>query len=821
MADTEQTDKPGKKDRTTPKKKRTARKIAGFVVLGALVVVLGAGAWAAKTGIEMYRQTDLSKLAQEPPMPLRIYDVNKELITELTNSRMEYVPYSAFPKALTDAIVAVEDSRFYEHDGIDYKGLSRALFTNVKNGEVVQGGSTITQQLAKVKLFSSEQTFERKINEAVAALKIENNYGKEQILELYLNYIYYGRGAWGIERASQIYFGKKTQELTLPEAALLAGLPKSPNAYSPLNNPDKAKERRDLVLGMMASQGKITAEQRDLAQNEPIKLTENTSLSASNKYPTYVDYVIQETLDKTKMSEQEILSAGLEIYTNLDPKVQDAAEAVYRDKKNFPGDKGGLQSSVVVLDAKTGAVKGLVGSRSETKEFRAFNYATQLQRQPGSTIKPVVVYTPALLAGFKPGDLINDVETEFAGGYKPNNYGHRFHGWVTMEEALAQSYNVPAVAMMKEVGIEKALAFGRKAGLPLEDDDRVYGLALGGMKYGTSPLVMAQAYTMYANGGSLAHAYAVTQVKDRNGNVILEQKTKTERVIDADTAYTMSEMLQKVITEGSGRNARLNRDVAGKTGTTQLPDVAEFRTSSGGVIDGSKDAWFVGYTPELVTAVWVGYPVTNREHYLTTGGDKLPAAIFQKIMSQALKGQPVTAFKAPRGYRLAGGKIQRINGESGKAYAAVDSGERRSGSRTRTEDSTAGEPPVTPPPSPSPSQTPADGTITAPGGEATPAAGTGSPPPKDGTGSVKPPVAGKEPPEGTEKPSGETTPPPSPGVKPPKGETAPTASAQPTAKPPAPTKQEEGGAARSGVSASRQSPVPSSSPAGEEAAVGN
>ncbi|WP_068774346.1 transglycosylase domain-containing protein [Paenibacillus sp. FJAT-26967] len=660
------------------KKKKAVRRIAGVVFIGILTIGLGAAGWAAKTGFTMYEQTDITKLSQEPPQSLRIYDANQKLITELTNSRMEYIPLSDFPENLKNAIIAVEDSRFYEHGGIDFKGLSRAMYTNLRNGDVVQGGSTITQQLAKVMLFSSEQTLERKVNEAVAALKIEKNYNKDQILELYLNYIYYGRGAWGIERASQTYFDKNASKLTLAEAALLAGLPKSPNVYSPLNNIEKAKERRDLVLSLMADQGKITAEQKNEAQSEPIKLTDQSSLAATNKYPSYVDHVIEETLSKTKLSEQEILSSGLQIYTNLDPAVQDAAEAVYMEKKNFPGDKGGLQSSVIVLDSKTGAIRGLVGSRSEKREFRAFNYATQLQRQPGSTIKPVVVYTPALLAGFKPQDLINDVETEFGNSYKPGNSGQRFHGWVTMETALMQSYNVPAVALMKEVGIGKAMDFGRKAGLPLEDDDRVYGLALGGLKYGTSPLVMAQAYTMYANNGKLSKAYAVSKIVDRSGNVILQEKPQTNQIIDANTAYTMTQMMQKVVTDGTGRSARIKYPVAGKTGTTQLPDVAEFRTGSGKVINGMKDAWFVGYTPELVTAVWVGYPVTNREHYIPSEGGTLPGDLFGKVMSGALKNRPVTAFQPPKGYRLAGGKIQRINGEEDKLYASADdSSERR------------------------------------------------------------------------------------------------------------------------------------------------
>jgi penicillin-binding protein 2A len=646
------------------KKKSLARafwKVTGFFVLFLVIITLLAGVWAWEKGSTIYANIDISKLDKEPPRPTVVYDVNGNVISELSNSRMEYLHYDQFPKSMVDAIISVEDARFQEHNGIDFKGMGRALYTNLRNRSIVQGGSTITQQLAKVTLYSSEQTFSRKINEMLAAVKIEKNYSKQQILEMYLNYIYYGEGAYGLQRAAQIYFGKPASKLTLAESAMLAGLPKAPTNYSPVDHPEKAKSRRDLVLQLMAIGGYITAEERDIAIAEPIKLSKKSVLAASNKYTSYLDHVLEEATEKFKLTEQEVLTSGYKIYTNLDPAVQKAAEAVYNDPKMFPENKGGLQSSMVILDAKTGAIRGLVGGLGKNRSFRGFNYATQLERQPGSSLKPIVAYTPALMLGYKPNDLIDDVETDF-NGYKPQNYGDKFHGWVTMEEALVKSYNVPAVALLKEVGIGEGMQFVKKAGIPLTDNDRNFGIALGGMQKGTSPLKMAQAYTMFANGGNMSEAYAILKITDRDGKVLHAAKPVTHQVINPDIAYTMTAMLQKVVTEGTGTNAKMDIPVAGKTGTTQLPDLPGFKDKHGIQIDGSKDAWFVGYTPNLVAAVWLGYQNTNRDHYLTTTGGKYPAAIFKEVLSRVVKDRTVTAFAMPVGYKQAAGEVKHING---------------------------------------------------------------------------------------------------------------------------------------------------------------
>ncbi|PZE20368.1 transglycosylase domain-containing protein [Paenibacillus xerothermodurans] len=646
-----------------------------FLVIVSFVIVIGliGCLWCWSLYQSMYRNLDITVLSKEPPRAAFFYDRNGGVITELTNARMQYTTLDQFPQTLLDAVIAVEDARFYEHNGIDFYAIARAFYTNLKSGETVQGGSTITQQLAKTMLFSEEQTYSRKLNEAVASIKIEHSYTKDQILELYLNHIYFGEGAWGLQRAAQVYFGKKASELTLAESALMAGLPKSPINYSPVKKPEQSKARRNLVLNLMAEQGKITAEARDAAKQEEIRIVGQTALKTTDSYPSsYIDHVINEAIDKFGMTEEQILSQGLHIHTNMDPKVQAAAEEVYKNASFFPEDKGGLQSGIVLMDPKTGALWGIVGSRNAVKDFRGFNYATQNKRQPGSTIKPVLVYAPALLAGFGPRDHIHDVETDFGGGYKPMNYMKKLNGWVTLEKSLVESYNIPAVALLKEVGMDKAIEFGKQAGLPLEDADRTLGIALGGMQQGTSPLVMAQAYTMFANGGNMAQAYAITKIVDQQGKLVAEAVPDVQPMMDASQAYTMTKMLEKVVTEGTERGARMHRPVAGKTGTTELPDIPEFQDKRGKPLDGSKDAWFVGYTPEIVAAIWLGYEKTNKDHYLTTTGGKYPATLFKEVVTRALAGRPVTTFAKPKAYRPVYGGNKFVNSDRKSWLAYVN-----------------------------------------------------------------------------------------------------------------------------------------------------
>lgn len=461
------------------------------LVLSVLLTGLICGGLLLMTGIYVYGTIDVSDFEIQKTQPTIFYDKDGNPFTELSNRKVDYVKLEDISQVMQKAMVAVEDNRFYDHSGVDPRGILRAAVVDMKAGSMVQGGSTITQQLAKNLLYSAEKSITRKFKEAVTAVKLERVYEKTEILEMYLNSIYFGEGAWGIQNAAEMYFGKEASELTLPEAALLAGLPKAPSHYSPYDYPDQARERRDLVLRLMNEQGLMSADYYETAnQSELTVMQQNESWNAVN-HPAYVDAVILEAMNQYNLDEESILGEGLHIYTNMDPKVQQAVEKVYSQPDSFPENQGGLQSGMILLDAKSGAVRGLAGQIGSSGSYRSFNYAIQSHRQPGSSIKPVAVYAPALKEGFQTGDLILDKETDF-GEYTPLNYGDRFHGWVTVEEALIHSYNIPAVALLKEVGIGDAMDFVEKSGIPLAKEDRSFGLALGGTSRGASPLHLAQ-----------------------------------------------------------------------------------------------------------------------------------------------------------------------------------------------------------------------------------------------------------------------------------------------------------------------------------------
>lgn len=648
---------PKKKGKRRKKKKKSVmRRILGIAMLLGIIILIGGSAIAAVLAGSIYAKTDVSSLDTTTGTTV-IYDVNGDPYLELTTSRVDYVSIDQIPEIMKQAIVAVEDSRFYEHVGFDPIGIARAAVTNLTKGGISQGGSTITQQLAKNRYLSAEQTFTRKFNEAVIAVKLERHYTKDQILEQYLNMIYYGEGAWGIQNAARIYFGKDVGELDIAEAALLAGLPKAPSYYSPVKNPDKALQRRNVVLQVLGERDVITAGQMQEALATPITMAERTvNTAGSRDTSSYVDYVIEQAIEITGLTEQEVLTGGLHIYTALDPKMQHAAEQVYADPSNFPEDAGGLQSGIVLLDSQSGWIRALVGQIGEKQHYRGFNYATQTQRQPGSTIKPLVVYAPALLEGFKARDMILDTATDF-GGYTPMNYGRKFYGWVTMEQALIQSYNIPAVAMLKEIGIDRGMELVKEAGLPLQKSDRTLALALGGMESGVSPLEMAQAYTMFAAEGTWSKAQAIVEIFDKQKKLFYRAPLVQKGLLTPSIAYEMTTMMEKVVTQGTGKQAAMNRRVAGKTGTTQLPDIAAF---SG--VDGVRDAWFVGYTPQVVGAVWIGYPNTDKDHYLTTTGGRYPAEVFKRVVEQALAGEPELWYDRPDNYDPNRGEIRYVNG---------------------------------------------------------------------------------------------------------------------------------------------------------------
>jgi penicillin-binding protein 2A len=570
-----------------------------------------------------------------------LYDQNGQEATRLSFNKIEEIGYADIPKHMVDAVVAVEDKRYFEHDGMDMRAIARAFFTNFTAGSTVQGGSTITQQLAKNVFLSHERTWSRKWSEVLLAKKIEENYNKQEIMAMYLNQIYYGDGAWGIKRAAYTYFGKQVNQLTVAESALLAGLIKAPSALTPYKHMEKAKERRNVVLQLMKDQSLIDETVYKEAVNEPIEILASKPNRVDDiRFPYYVDQIIREAMTQYGLSENEVLQGGLRIYTALNTEMQQAAEQVYAEASLFPESSQDqlIQSGAVLVDPRDGGIRALVGGRGE-QPFRGFNRATQLKRQPGSTLKPVAVYTPALELGYQPNDKFID-EPINIGGYEPQNAGGGYHGEVSLYEALINSYNIPAVKILNEIGIDKGIDAAARFGIPLTDEDRTLGLALGGLQEGVSPLHMAEAFGVFANDGIRMQAHAINRIESADGTVLGDaEQTSGEKVTEQAIARTMTAMLEGVIQEGTGESAAIEgRPLAGKSGTTQMSGTTGY---------GAKDNWFVGYTPQLVGAVWLGYDQSDSTHYLTTSS-KAAAVVFQALMSGALKDEPVMKFpKAP------------------------------------------------------------------------------------------------------------------------------------------------------------------------------
>ncbi|MBO0589437.1 PBP1A family penicillin-binding protein [Sporosarcina sp. E16_8] len=580
--------------------------------------------------------SDVSKLDIVEPRPTFIYDINGEVASKVSNSKIEGVSLDQIPTELIEAFVATEDQHFYKHNGINYFGITKAFMQNLVKGKVVAGGSTITQQLSKNVFLTTERTYTRKFKELIFTKKIERKYSKDEIMERYLNQIYFGEGAWGIQRAAHVYFGKDVSELSLNESATLAGLIKAPSNLSPYKSMEKAVERRNIVLSLMKSEGYINQKDFEETIDQPIALTDKETIDYKGKYPYYVDYLIEEAVNKYGLTENEVLSGGLHIYTELNPVIQDATEEVYRNENNFPVSKPDqlIQSGSVFLNPKTGGISALVGGRGDYT-YKRFNNATKLVRQPGSALKPLAVYTAALEQGYDFGDMLVD-EPINIDGYQPQNIDKRYRGQVTLYDALLNSYNIPAVWLLNKIGIEEGFSAVERFGIPLEKEDHNLGLALGGLHQGTSPLLMAQAFSAFPNDGIMMQAHAISEIKDAGGKVVGSWSEKSARVTEPEVAQKMTFMLKGVVDDGTARIAQIpGIDVAGKTGTTQLPFTG---------VAGSKDHWFVGYTPELVGAIWLGYDKTDQEHYLTATSGVTVTTIFQQIVTKSMSELPTKDF---------------------------------------------------------------------------------------------------------------------------------------------------------------------------------
>lgn len=596
-----------------------------LLLLVSLFILIGLSYFAylaSKANVESLKQG----LAQATV----IYDKDGDEASKISANRMEGVPIGEVPDHMKNAIVAIEDHRFYSHRGFDVKGIFRAFFQNLMSGRIRAGGSTLTQQLTKNALLSPERTYKRKLEEVFLAIEIEKKFTKDEILEMYLNQVYFGSGAWGVQNASKKYFGKVVEDVTLSEAAMLAGIVNRPTALDPYKNFEGALERRNLVLKQMLEFGMISESDYKEAVNEKIVLDDKGGDPLKGKYPYYVDAVLNEAINKYGLTQDEILTRGYKIYTQMDQNLQAGLERVYANHALFPSSPDGTlaQSGSILLDPKTGGIQALVGGRGE-HTFRAYNRATQLKAQPGSAMKPLAVYTPALEEGYTAHSTLKDEEGMSFDQYTPKNFNGQYAGEVPLYTAVEESLNVPAVWLLNEIGLEKGVEAVKKFGLPIKEEDKNLSLALGGTTSGYSPRQMAEAYSAFANGGKRMESHIITKIVGPTGNVEAEFKPKSTRVTSSKTAKQMTSILLNVVESGTGRNAKVQGySIAGKTGSTQLPYPE--------ITDGTKDQWFVGYTPNLVGAVWLGYDITDRNHYLRGSSSDTVVPIFRAMMENSL-----------------------------------------------------------------------------------------------------------------------------------------------------------------------------------------
>ncbi len=642
-------------DRIPQSVRKSVRRFPWKFFVSVVVFVLCASAGAV-FGLAQWMSRDLPDVGKmaaiTPPVRSVVYDVKGREVAAFFKENREVVPLKAIPKALVNATLSTEDRHFYRHWGVDLGGVARAALTNLLNLRTAQGGSTITQQLARNLFLTHERTLDRKLKELILALRIEKMYSKQEILEMYFNQIYYGNGAYGVQAAARTYFGKDVRQLDLTECALLAGLPQNPTGHSPYRQPKSALARRNTVLKNMLETHSITPEQYEVAIRAPLGVVDHPG--GAGQAPYFVEMVRQYLDDK--YGSNLVYEGGLRIYTSLDLDLQRVAEAAlekrleemearykYRNTRATfvqtaaqlaagGGQTPYVQGAVVAMDVKTGYVRALVGGR----DFRhsSFNRATQARRQPGSAFKPFI-YTAAIDNGFQPSDVIVDEPVSLPGGangaaWTPHNYDGKWHGPVTLRYALQQSINIPAIKLLRKLGVSLVASYARRMGIktPIQPN---LSMALGTSE--VSLYELTSAYSVLANGGIRNEPAFVLKVEDKTGAPLEAHQPRQVDVLSEETAGVVTNMMQSVIDHGTGYPARamgFTLPAAGKTGTT----------------DDYSDAWFVGFTPSLVCGVWVGFDIKHPMGKGVTGAvGALP--VWTNFMIAATRGRPPEDFQLP------------------------------------------------------------------------------------------------------------------------------------------------------------------------------
>lgn len=627
------------KHRSKPLSQHPFRRFWRRFHLTKILLIIGLGFSLLTGGYLFYlaKTTNVKDLQNALKATTIIYDKNGDQAGSLTGQKGTYVELDAISENLQNAVVATEDRSFYKNSGINYGRFFLAILTLGRSG----GGSTITQQLAKNAYLSQDQTVERKAKEFFLALEINKKYSKKEILTMYLNNAYFGNGVWGIEDASKKYFGVSASQLSLDQSAVLAGMLKGPEIYNPLYSVENATNRRNTVLQNMVAAGYIdqkTADQSATVDIHGQLVDAYEGKSEDYRYPSYFDAVINEAVNEYGLTEEDIVKNGYRIYTELDQNYQASMQVIYDNTALFPVAEDGTraESGSVALDPKTGGVRALVGrvGSDQNPGFRTYNYATQAARSPGSTIKPLVVYSPAVAAGWSTNKELDNSTTQY-GSYEVNNYaGIQSSPTVPMYQALAESLNLPAVATANDLGLDTVFEYGKKFGLNMDKVDKSLAVALGA-GVTTNPMQMAQAYGTFANGGVMNDAHLITKIENASGQVVKSHSQKSTRVLSGSTTDKMTNMMLGTFSNGTGVNAApYGYTMAGKTGTTET----SFNK------DLSGDQWVIGYTPDVVISQWLGFPTTDENHYLTDSSAGTASEIFRNVANSVLPYTDGTQF---------------------------------------------------------------------------------------------------------------------------------------------------------------------------------
>ena len=625
---------------------------------------------------------DITQANLQDPLSSEIYDKNLNLIATVGAEKREYVSINDIPKNIIEAVLTTEDSRFQSHIGIDPIRLIKAVLVNIRSNSAQQGASTITQQVVKNSLLTSDKSLQRKIQEAYLSLKLENRYTKDDIMEMYMNKIYYSDGQYGVKTAAKYFYNKELDQLTLPQVALLTGMPQQPILYNPYDYPEQAKERRDTVLYALLSNNKITEDEYNNAVNTPITdgIVEKTKEERANqhsynpKFAAYIDQITKELKENQNFENiKDPLSMGLKIYTNLNSELQIYVQDML-DNQSAPMRPHASQAAISVLDTKTGLIEAIGGG----KNYKAggYNYAVDARVQPGSSIKPLIDYAPGIeYYGWDSQTTFSDTPYQIAGtNFFIQNWDRLYHGTVSMSRALAWSYNIPAVRAFETVGYERAKHFAEKIGIPVSKDEPT--TAIGGNVDGVSTLQMAGAFASFGNKGYYNKPSTIVKVFNANGKELPNMKEEPVKAMSEETAYLMTNILKGVLTSnGTSPNGKVaNFDMAGKSGSSTFDDSA-FYNHGIDVVNSTKDSWMIGYTTDYTVSVWQGADmVDSAAKALSSEQAQTTQVIMADIMKKVSDKKIPAAFEKPAGIETKNGVeySKERNTETDHMYAGSD-----------------------------------------------------------------------------------------------------------------------------------------------------